>query len=112
VWLQALVLGIIQFKLHFGNRSCPRCGNAMIFKPSEVTPLTALNLQKSILKQAYLLVYFNVVQGFGADIGQWLTEHPVLKISFTGGVQGKKSWPVLRLLVSKKSPWSSVANHL
>ncbi len=35
---------------------------------------------------------FNVVQGPGREIGQWLTEHPVIeKISFTGGVAtGKK----------------------
>ncbi|RKG36232.1 betaine-aldehyde dehydrogenase [Acinetobacter guerrae] len=67
-------------------------GNAMIFKPSEVTPLTAFKLAEIYTEAGLPDGVFNVVQGAGRDIGQWLTEHPVIeKISFTGGVEtGKK----------------------
>ncbi|WP_130802211.1 betaine-aldehyde dehydrogenase [Acinetobacter ihumii] len=67
-------------------------GNAMIFKPSEVTPLTALKLAEIYTEAGLPAGVFNVVQGVGREIGQWLTEHPVIeKISFTGGVEtGKK----------------------
>ncbi|MBJ9985669.1 betaine-aldehyde dehydrogenase [Acinetobacter sp. S40] len=67
-------------------------GNSMIFKPSEVTPLTALKLAEIYTEAGLPDGVFNVVQGAGGEIGQWLTEHPVIeKISFTGGVQtGKK----------------------
>ncbi len=67
-------------------------GNAMIFKPSEVTPLTALKLAE-IYQQAGLPDgLFNVLPGRGALTGQLLTEHPgIAKVSFTGGVaSGKK----------------------
>ncbi len=67
-------------------------GNAMVFKPSEVTPLTAFKLAEIYTEAGLPDGVFNVVQGAGRDIGQWLTEHPVIeKISFTGGVEtGKK----------------------
>ncbi|MDQ1208244.1 betaine-aldehyde dehydrogenase [Acinetobacter baylyi] len=67
-------------------------GNAMIFKPSEVTPLTAFKLAEIYSEAGLPAGVFNVVQGAGREIGQWLTEHPVIeKISFTGGVEtGKK----------------------
>lgn len=67
-------------------------GNAMIFKPSEVTPLTAFKLAEIYTEAGLPNGVFNVVQGAGRDIGQWLTEHPgIEKISFTGGVEtGKK----------------------
>ncbi|NIF22189.1 betaine-aldehyde dehydrogenase [Candidatus Pantoea multigeneris] len=67
-------------------------GNAMIFKPSEVTPLTALKLAQIYSEAGLPDGVFNVLQGAGAQVGQWLTEHPhIEKISFTGGVEtGKK----------------------
>ena len=67
-------------------------GNAMVFKPSEVTPLTALMLAEIYSEAGVPDGVFNVVQGPGGEIGNWLTEHPVIeKISFTGGVAtGKK----------------------
>lgn len=67
-------------------------GNAMIFKPSEVTPVTAYKLAEIYTEAGVPNGVFNVVQGIGRDIGQWLTEHPAIeKISFTGGVEtGKK----------------------
>ncbi|SFN20581.1 betaine aldehyde dehydrogenase [Izhakiella capsodis] len=67
-------------------------GNAMIFKPSEVTPLSALKLAEIYTEAGLPDGVFNVVQGAGREVGQWLTEHPrIEKISFTGGVEtGKK----------------------
>ncbi|MCW0437411.1 betaine-aldehyde dehydrogenase [Xanthomonas sacchari] len=67
-------------------------GNAMVFKPSEVTPLSVLELAKLYTKAGVPDGVFNVVQGPGREIGNWLTEHPAIeKISFTGGVAtGKK----------------------
>jgi betaine-aldehyde dehydrogenase len=61
-------------------------GNAMIFKPSEVTPLTALKLAEIFTEAGLPDGVFNVLPGDGAGIGAALTEHPgIEKISFTGG---------------------------
>ncbi len=67
-------------------------GNAMIFKPSEVTPLTALKLAEIYTEAGLPDGVFNVLPGSGAVTGQLLTEHPGIdKVSFTGGVaSGKK----------------------
>jgi betaine-aldehyde dehydrogenase len=62
------------------------CGNAMIFKPAELTPFTAVKLAE-ILREAGLPPgVFQVVQGF-ADTGRLLTRHPeIRKVSLTGEV--------------------------
>ena len=67
-------------------------GNAMIFKPSEVTPLSALKLAEIYREAGLPEGVFNVLPGIGAETGQYLTEHPdIAKISFTGGIaSGKK----------------------
>ena len=67
-------------------------GNAMIFKPSEVTPLTALKLAEIYTEAGLPDGVFNVLNGVGPEVGVALTEHPgIEKISFTGGVAtGKK----------------------
>ena len=67
-------------------------GNAMIFKPSEVTSLTALKLAEIYSEAGLPGGVFNVLTGLGGEVGQWLTEHPrIEKVSFTGGtVTGKK----------------------
>lgn len=59
-------------------------GNAMIFKPSEETPLTALKLAEIYTKAGLPDGVFNVVQG-DARTGQLITNHPdIAKVSFTG----------------------------
>jgi len=59
-------------------------GNAMIFKPSEETPLTALKLAEIFTEAGVPDGVFNVVQGDGR-VGQMLTGHPdIAKVSFTG----------------------------
>jgi len=62
------------------------CGNAMIFKPAHLTPLTAIQLQ-DVLREAGLPEgLFQVVQGF-ADTGRLLTRHArIRKVSVTGAV--------------------------
>jgi betaine-aldehyde dehydrogenase len=60
------------------------CGNAMIFKPAELTPLTALKLGEIFLEAGLPPGLFNVVQGF-AETGRLLTRHPLIrKVSLTG----------------------------
>lgn len=62
------------------------CGNAMIFKPAELTPLTAAELAEIMAEAGVPAGVFNVVQGF-ADTGRLLTRHPAIaKISLTGEV--------------------------
>lgn len=67
-------------------------GNAMIFKPSEVTPITALKLAEIYAEAGLPAGAFNVLNGVGAAVGAALTEHPgIAKVSFTGGTAtGKK----------------------
>ena len=67
------------------------CGNAMIFKPAELTPLSALKLAEIYTEAGLPDGVFNVVQGFAAT-GQALTRHPgIAKVSLTGEVgTGKK----------------------
>ena len=61
-------------------------GNAMIFKPAELTPLGAAQLQDIYLKAGLPPGIFQVVQGY-ADTGRLLTRHPqIRKISLTGEV--------------------------
>ena len=62
------------------------CGNAMIFKPAELTPLTAMKLEEIYLSAGVPPGVFQVVQGL-ADTGRLLTRHPLIrKISLTGEV--------------------------
>ena len=67
------------------------CGNSMIFKPSELTPATALELANVFMEAGAPPGLFNVVQGDGR-VGAMLTNHPLIaKISLTGSVStGKK----------------------
>ena len=66
-------------------------GNAMIFKPSETTPLCALKVAEILHEAGLPAGLFNVVQGMG-DVGAALTtDARVAKVSLTGSVPtGKK----------------------
>ncbi|WP_186755864.1 betaine-aldehyde dehydrogenase [Echinicola salinicaeni] len=67
------------------------CGNSMIFKPAELSPLSAVFLAE-IYKEAGLPDgVFNIVQG-DEEVGKMLTAHPAIKkVSLTGEVgTGKK----------------------
>ncbi len=62
------------------------CGNAMIFKPAELTPLTAMRLREVFAEAGLPEGVFQVVQGM-ADTGRLLTGHPqIRKVSLTGEV--------------------------
>src|SRR2546423_3646330 len=62
------------------------CGNAMIFKPAELTPLTAMKLQEVFAAAGLPEGVFQVVQG-RAETGRLLSRHPeIRKISLTGEV--------------------------
>jgi betaine-aldehyde dehydrogenase len=67
------------------------CGNAMIFKPAELTPLTAIKLAETFSEAGLPDGVFNVVQG-SAETGRLLTRHPdIAKVSLTGEAgTGKK----------------------
>ena len=70
---------------------CLAAGNAMVFKPSEETPLSVLKLAEIYTEAGMPPGVFNVVQG-DYRVGQFLSRHPrIAKISFTGESEtGKK----------------------
>ena len=62
------------------------CGNAVIFKPSETTPLCALKVAEILHEAGLPAGLYNVVQGLG-DVGASLvTDARVDKVSLTGSV--------------------------
>ena len=64
------------------------CGNSVVLKPAEQTPLSALLLAEVIQAAEVPAGVFNVVTGFGETAGAALAEHPdVDKIAFTGSTE-------------------------
>ncbi len=61
-------------------------GNAMVFKPSEVTPLGALQLAEIFVEAGLPPGLFNVVQGRGGVGAALATDSRVAKVSLTGSV--------------------------
>lgn len=62
------------------------CGNAMIFKPSETTPLCALKVAEILHEAGLPAGIYNVIQGMG-EVGNALVTDPrVDKVSLTGSV--------------------------
>jgi betaine-aldehyde dehydrogenase len=60
-------------------------GNAVVLKPSELTPLTALLFARSAQRAGLPDGVLNVVVGSGPDVGEALVSHPeVAMVSFTG----------------------------
>jgi acyl-CoA reductase-like NAD-dependent aldehyde dehydrogenase len=61
------------------------CGNAVVLKPAEQTPLTALELAAIAAEAGLPPGVLNVLPGFGETAGAALVRHPgVDKIAFTG----------------------------
>jgi aldehyde dehydrogenase (NAD+) len=67
------------------------CGNTVVLKPAETTPLTALVLAE-IIQQADLPPgVVNILPGAG-DVGATLVEHPGIdKVAFTGSTEVGRS---------------------
>ncbi len=62
------------------------CGNAMIFKPSETTPLCALKVAEILHEAGLPAGVYNVVQGYGEVGGALVSDPRVDKVSLTGSV--------------------------
>jgi acyl-CoA reductase-like NAD-dependent aldehyde dehydrogenase len=63
-------------------------GNTVVIKPSELTPLTTLELARLAAEAGIPDGVVNVVTGLGATAGKALAEHPdVARITFTGGTE-------------------------
>lgn len=61
------------------------CGNTVVLKPSEVSPLSALMLAKLAEEVGFPPGVINVIHGTGAEAGTALVKHPgINKIAFTG----------------------------
>jgi acyl-CoA reductase-like NAD-dependent aldehyde dehydrogenase len=64
------------------------CGNTVVLKPAELTPLSALRLAELALDAGIPDGVINVLVGKGSVIGRRLVEHPdVAKIGFTGSTE-------------------------
>jgi acyl-CoA reductase-like NAD-dependent aldehyde dehydrogenase len=60
-------------------------GNTIVLKPAELTPLTALELERLALEAGIPEGVLNVVNGPGRIVGERIVEHPdVAKVAFTG----------------------------
>ncbi|HEY6018227.1 MAG TPA: aldehyde dehydrogenase family protein, partial [Gaiellaceae bacterium] len=68
------------------------CGNTVVLKPAELTPLSALRLAELVLEAGIPEGVVNVLVGPGRVVGQRLVEHPdVAKIGFTGSTEVGRS---------------------
>lgn len=67
-------------------------GNAVVLKPSELTPLTALRLCPLFVEAGFPPGVINIVNGYGSTAGQALSENMIVdKIAFTGStLTGRK----------------------
>lgn len=63
-------------------------GNAIVLKPSELTPFSTVRLAELAVEAGIPPGIFNVVQGTGAVTGDALSRHPgIAKLSFTGSTR-------------------------
>ncbi|HEX2044887.1 MAG TPA: aldehyde dehydrogenase family protein [Gaiellaceae bacterium] len=68
------------------------CGNTVVLKPAELTPLSALRLAELCLEAGIPEGVVNVLAGKGSVVGRRLVEHPeVAKIGFTGSTEVGRS---------------------
>src|SRR5205085_10159370 len=64
------------------------CGNTVVLKPAELTPLSAVRLAELALEAGIPEGVVNVLLGKGSVVGQRLVEHPdIAKIGFTGSTE-------------------------
>lgn len=64
-------------------------GNTIVVKPSEFTSASMLEFAKLVEQAGFPKGVFNVITGYGPEVGSALVEHPkVARIAFTGGETG------------------------
>jgi aldehyde dehydrogenase (NAD+) len=64
------------------------CGNAVVLKPAEDTPLSTYNLVKACEEAGVPAGVVNLVTGYGETVGASMTNHPALRlIAFTGSTE-------------------------
>jgi betaine-aldehyde dehydrogenase len=64
------------------------CGNTVVVKPAQLTPLTALRFAELALDAGIPEGVLQVVVGPGSSVGSFLVEHPsVAKVAFTGSTE-------------------------
>ncbi|XP_055273660.1 aldehyde dehydrogenase family 1 member A3 isoform X2 [Moschus berezovskii] len=81
------------------------CGNTVVLKPAEQTPLTALYLGSLIKEVGFPPGVVNIVPGFGPTVGAAISSHPQInKIAFTGSteIDQKQFDKILDLIESGK----------
>eukprot|EP01080_Neovahlkampfia_damariscottae_P002189 gene2189-2053_t len=93
---------------------CLACGNTVVCKPAEQTPLTALKAAELMKEVGFPPGVINIVPGFGPTAGQALAMHlDVQKIAFTGSSEvgklimqysGKSNLKRVQLELGGKSP--------
>lgn len=67
------------------------CGNTVVLKPAEFTPLTALKLAELVQEAEFPAGVVNILTG-GATAGRAIVNHPgISKIAFTGSTEVGKS---------------------
>ncbi|MFF8999572.1 aldehyde dehydrogenase family protein [Streptomyces achromogenes] len=72
----------------WGSFPALAAGNAVVLKPAEATPLTALRLAELALEAGLPEHLFQVLPGYGTTAGRALVDHPdVAKIVFTGSTR-------------------------
>ncbi len=87
-------------------------GNTMVFKPSEIAPLTAAILAEVAAEAGLPAGVFNVVHGTGPTVGEAIAAHPGIDmVSFTGSTRaGQAGLRRGRARPSSASRWSSAAS--
>jgi len=92
-----VVAAVVPWNFPFANAAIKvapalACGNCVVLKPSELTPLSALLLGRIAQEAGLPPGVLNVITGLGGEAGQALASHPGIdKFSFTGRIQtGRK----------------------
>lgn len=64
------------------------CGNTIVLKPAEQTPLTALRAAQLCVEAGFPPGVINVIPGYGPTAGAAISEHPdIEKVAFTGSTE-------------------------
>ena len=78
-------------------------GNAVVLKPSELTPFSTLRLAQLAVDAGVPPGIFSVINGFGAEAGGALVSHPgISKVSFTGSTRTGKA--ILAMTAARIKP--------